>query len=176
MPHHAPELAAARTSLTTPQVFGGALTAGAELAGPQLTTGASPLAGIFLASGAISFGGELSAQQPLKQGQVQGLVHLGGLSSGLGGYVTAGDETHFLGADGSFSFPWPGGVLDIGIHAPRHLSVIAPGISVAPNEVLTIPELTLPFGDANGDGRIDILDLSIAAANFGSKTGPLPKP
>jgi hypothetical protein len=36
--------------------------------------------------------------------------------------------------------------------------------------VLDIPEMTLPFGDANGDGRIDILDLSTAGANFGDVT------
>jgi hypothetical protein len=45
--------------------------------------------------------------------------------------------------------------------------VRVPNVTINPGEMLTLPELTLPFGDANGDGRIDILDLSIAASNFG---------
>lgn len=51
-----------------------------------------------------------------------------------------------------------------------------PLTEVAIGRVLTVPALTLPFGDANGDGRIDILDLSMAAANFSDiiKTMALP--
>jgi hypothetical protein len=54
--------------------------------------------------------------------------------------------------------------------------LVIPQANVASGRVLTIPELTLPFGDANGDGRIDVLDLSIAAANFGAATSPMPLP
>jgi hypothetical protein len=46
--------------------------------------------------------------------------------------------------------------------------VRVPNTQINPGEVLNLPELTLPFGDANGDGKIDILDLSIAASNFGA--------
>ncbi len=41
---------------------------------------------------------------------------------------------------------------------------------------MTVPELTLSFGDSNGDGRIDILDLSIAAGNFGVTVKELSPP
>ena len=43
-------------------------------------------------------------------------------------------------------------------------------IPVAPinsGEVASIPELTLPFGDVNGAGRINFLDLSLDARNVG---------
>ena len=43
-----------------------------------------------------------------------------------------------------------------------------PNVEINSGQVVTVPELTLPFGDANGDGRIDILDLSMAAGNFGA--------
>ncbi len=68
---------------------------------------------------------------------------------------------------GDFAFRAPDGTFDIVFGAPGHLSVIIPGARIKSSQVLTIPELTLPFGDANGDGKIDIMDLSIAANNFG---------
>ena len=49
-------------------------------------------------------------------------------------------------------------------------------MEIKSGQVVTVPELTLPFGDANGDGRIDILDLSIAAGNFGTRVQELELP
>ena len=42
-----------------------------------------------------------------------------------------------------------------------------PQAQVEIGDTLVLPELTLRFGDGNGDGVIDILDLSMAADNFG---------
>jgi hypothetical protein len=62
------------------------------------------------------------------------------------------------------------GRVDITIQAPGHISIIILNAQINPGEVLIIPDLTLPFGDSNGDGKVDILDLSLAANNFGETT------
>jgi hypothetical protein len=70
-------------------------------------------------------------------------------------------------SNGNFQILVPSGTFDVLIDAPGYIPVRVPNVTINPGEMLTLPELTLPFGDANGDGRIDILDLSIAASNFG---------
>ena len=70
----------------------------------------------------------------------------------------------------------PSGVQDLYLRAPGYVPVLIPGANINPGELLTIPELTLPFGDANGDGRVDILDLVIAGNNFGDTMRRLPAP
>ena len=87
-----------------------------------------------------------------------------------------GQQTHFVNSDGSFKIMVPGGNFDISIEAPGHIPVRFPNTPINPGEVVSIPELTLPFGDANGDGEIDIWDLSLAAGNFGQTVIEVPPP
>jgi hypothetical protein len=87
-----------------------------------------------------------------------------------------GQDVHFLDADGSFKFMASSGTVDIIIQAPRHLPILISDAQINPGEVLSIPELTLPFGDSNGDSKVDILDLSMAADNFGETTGEMTLP
>lgn len=141
-----------------------------------LDTVSLPLTAIFLGNAQARHEGKLDLIPMLLQGQVRGVVHLEGQKTSLGGYVAVGAEVHFLEPGGGFSFPWSGGPADIVIKAPGYLSVVVSRAEVAAGAVLTVPELTLPFGDANGDGRIDVLDLSIAAANFGEATRQIPPP
>jgi hypothetical protein len=70
----------------------------------------------------------------------------------------------------------PSGTLDIFIRSPGHVPAHIPNTMINPGELLTLPEVTLPFGDANGDGKIDILDLSIAASNFGETAQEMTPP
>jgi hypothetical protein len=141
-----------------------------------LTTLGAPLTAIWLGNTQAAFDAGLTPASIQAPGQVQGRVRLEGEATSLGGYVTAAGQVHFLEADGRFSFLWSGGPADITIRAPGYLSAVVPQAEVASGGVLTIPELTLPFGDANGDGRIDVLDLSMAAANFGEESHPMPPP
>lgn len=145
---------------------------GTDSPAPVVDTIRVPLGNILVANAQARHQGELKPIPMLLQGQVAGVVRLEGLDVSLGGYVAVGKEVHFLAADGSFSFRWGGGPADIWIKAPGHLSVVVSQANVASGQTLTVPELTLPFGDANGDGRIDVLDLSIAAGNFGDATSP----
>ncbi len=145
-------------------------------AGPALATPPEALSRIFVGSAQAAHAGGLSPVVISLPGLVQGVVRLQGQPNSLGGYVAVGDQVHFLDAGGRFSFPWGSGPADVWIKAPGHLPVLIPQADVAAGAVLTIPELTLPFGDANGDGRIDVLDLGMAAANFGDVTKPVPLP
>ena len=57
------------------------------------------------------------------------------------------------------------------IRAPGYLpvNIVSPSgsdISLNAGDVLTIPGLTLVYGDANGDGVIDVRDLAIGASNM----------
>lgn len=142
-------------------------------------TQATPKQSIFVANADATFQSSAGLQNPFGQpnpsgqqppsgqGEVQGTVHLEGLPSSLGGYVKAGPDVYFLNADGSFRFMVSSGSLDIIIQAPGHVPIRIPNAQINPGQTLTIPELTLPFGDGNGDGKVDILDLSLAAGNFG---------
>ena len=84
-------------------------------------------------------------------------------------------EVYFINSNGSFQVDVPLGS-DIYIRAPGYVSTLVSNIKGNPDVVVTIPALTLPFGDANGDGRIDIYDLSLAAGNFGNTIRRLPAP
>ena len=64
----------------------------------------------------------------------------------------------------------PTGSHDLRISAPGHLAVIVPGVSLEPGESVVIPSVTLAFGDADGDGAINLLDLFLVARNFGAAT------
>ena len=141
-----------------------------------IATQGAPRQEIFVGGAAASAQPGQGLLDPFRNGEVAGKVHLQQRDSSLGAYVQIGEATHFVAADGSFRVEAAGGVRDIYIRAPGYLSAVIPAATINPGELLTIPELTLPFGDANGDGRIDILDLSIAAGNFGDTTRRLPAP
>ena len=141
-----------------------------------IATQGAPRREIFVGGAAASAQPGQGLLDPFRNGEVAGKVHLQQRNSSLGAYVQIGEATHFVAADGSFRVEAAGGVRDIYIRAPGYLSAVIPAATINPGELLTIPELTLPFGDANGDGRIDILDLSIAAGNFGDTTRRMPAP
>ena len=141
-----------------------------------IATQGAPRQEIFVGGAAASAQPGQGLLDPFRNGEVAGKVHLQRRDSSLGAYVQIGEATHFVAADGSFRVEAAGGVRDIYIRAPGYLSAVIPAATINPGELLTIPELTLPFGDANGDGRIDILDLSIAAGNFGDTTRRMPAP
>ena len=102
-------------------------------------------------------------------------MKLQGRADSLGGFVQVEGEVYFLESDGAFQVEAPRGS-NIYIRAPGYVSTLVSNIKGNPDVVVTIPALTLPFGDANGDGRIDIYDLSLAAGNFGNTIRRLPAP
>lgn len=61
------------------------------------------------------------------------------------------------------------GTYDIVITAPGYIYVALTGIQLNSGDALDVPEVTLPFGDANGDGRIGVEDLAFVGSNFGEE-------
>lgn len=146
------------------------------LTSPSVATLSHPRQELFIGGAVVSYQPGRVFLNPFRRGEVRGRVKLQSREDSRGGYVQVGNEVHFLEADGRFRAAIPSGVQDIYIRAPGYVPVLIPGANINPGELLTIPELTLPFGDANGDGRVDILDLVIAGRNLGDNMRRLPPP
>ncbi len=146
------------------------------LSPPAMATVGRPRQELFIGGAVVSYSPRRVFLNPFRHGEVRGRVKLQSRDDSWGGYVQVGNEVYFLEADGRFRAAIPSGVQDIYIRAPGYVPVLISRARINPGELLTIPELTLPFGDANGDGRVDILDLSIAAGNFGDTIRRLPPP
>lgn len=181
--HYGQGITMARPALTTPAepltaVFIGP--AQGKLTGtltpPAMATVGRPRRELFVGGAVVSYSPRRVFLNPFRRGEVRGRVKLQSRDDSWGGYVQVGNEVYFLEADGRFRAAIPSGVQDIYLRAPGYVPVLIPRARINPGELLTIPELTLPFGDANGDGRVDILDLSIAAGNFGDTIRRLPPP
>ena len=93
-----------------------------------------------------------------------GRVQLQGRGDSTGSFIQVGGRVHFVEADGSFEFSVAPGTYDILITAPGYIYVVLPNIELKAGHVLNVPELTLPFGDADGNGKIDVNDLVFLAA------------
>ena len=138
------------------------------LSPPPITTSPVLLEALFAANSQASFGSGFDLQNPFELGHIRGVIRLEERESSIGAHVIVGGQTFFAQEDGAFDATLPMGNYEMEIRAPGYVSVRITGIRLGIGGEVTIRELTLPFGDANGDGRIDIFDLSIAAGNFGA--------
>ena len=134
----------------------------------DIQTVATPAARLFIGGSAVTFRSGGKFLHPFRRGEVIGRVRLEGSKSSRGAFLDIGGEVHYVEQDGTFLAAVAAGTVDIYLRAPGYVPVLIPGVAVAPGDRVTIPDLTLPFGDANGDGVIDIHDLSIAAGNYGA--------
>ena len=100
-------------------------------------------------------------------GTIRGRIKLQGRTSSLGSYVEIGGQVTFADRQGYFEIQRTAGNFDLTARAPGYLSHEVIGISIEPGETVMVPVVTLPFGDADGDGVIDIYDLTVAARNYG---------
>ena len=97
----------------------------------------------------------------LRRSKLAGSVlPLEGQPSSSGPYVSVGNANHFAAADGGSHFLVPGWNYELLIQSQGYVPVRIPVAAINSAEVVSIPELTLPFGDAYGDGRIGILESS----------------
>ncbi len=106
-------------------------------------------------------------------------IHLqGSPADSTGAFLRVNGQDHFVSAEGMFSIAVDPGSFAIQIRAPGYLPVdiVSPSgssIVLGSGDVLTIPELTMVYGDANGDGVIDVRDLALGGRNFGATPGEL---
>ena len=164
----APDVATVPEPLLEIVTFGSGIQAEYTFSPTVITTSLVPLESLFAANSQATFGSGFDLQNPFELGHIRGVIRLEGRGSSTGAHVIVGGQTFFAREDGSFDATVPMGNYDMEIRAPGYVSVRITGIQLGIGGEVTIPELTLPFGDANGDGRIDIFDLSIAAGNFGA--------
>ena len=153
-------------SLVTRFLIFGGFAKGYKTSSPVIETSLVPHDKLFTTNAQATFGSGL--QNPFELGEIRVTVHLEERPNSLGAYVMVGSQTFFAGVNGNCRIVVPSGVYDLAIQAPGYVSARIPGLRLGIGEAVTVPELTLPFGDANGDGQIDILDLSVAAGNFGA--------
>jgi len=102
-------------------------------------------------------------------GVFRGRVFLQGRSTYAGGVVWAGSSSAGTAADGSFSLTAAGGAsYTVRTEMPRYLDAEKRGLLLAMAQTVGLATVTLPGGDANDDGVINILDLAIIGSAFGS--------
>ena len=145
---------------------------GGNLLRPEISTPPSRSIDLFVGGADAEYWGTLTLAHIETLGMpghglIIGVVHLEGRKSSLGGFLAVGDEIHHVEASGAYTIEAPSDAVDILVAAPGYVPVSIPQAQVEIGDTLVLPELTLRFGDGNGDGVIDILDLSMAADNFG---------
>lgn len=100
---------------------------------------------------------------------VTGIVNLERRDSAVGVIVQlSGLPTAVTKSDGSYSIESvPPGTYTVQAYAPGYLVAERQGVQILPGHTISLPPLTLVGGDGNGDGRIDLLDLTLVARNYG---------
>jgi hypothetical protein len=74
---------------------------------------------------------------------------------------------------GAYAFSGvPAGPVTVTMSSNLYLDAMATGVTVVANQSNYVCDVTMLGGDLNGDGIIDILDLSLCAAHFGSAGPP----
>jgi hypothetical protein len=77
--------------------------------------------------------------------------------------------------DGMFSFTdVPVGAYRVKFSAPQHLIRLLSASVQADGQTLDLGTQTLPAGDTNDDGKVDLTDAGLIGANFGVNAPPAP--
>ena len=105
-------------------------------------------------------------------------VGIQGMDDSTGTFLLVDGQRHFVDSNGGSSFTVAPGSHQVQIRAPGYLTVdilspLGSDIVLNAGDLLIIPQLTMVYGDANGDGAIDVRDLAAGAANFGKASGQL---
>ncbi len=105
-------------------------------------------------------------------------VGIQGMDDSTGTFLIVDGQRHFVDSNGGSSFTVAPGSHQVQIRAPGYLTVdivspLGSDIVLNAGDLLIIPQLTMVYGDANGDGAIDVRDLAAGAANFGKASGEL---
>ena len=161
------ELSVASEPFTELFINSHAITNQSSLYQPNIESNGNALQKIFVANADATFGTSNALEDPFQNGEVRGTVLLDYQSSSSGAYLAAGDLRFFANPDGSFHGMVPAGALDLEVRAPGFLPVVMPGVLINSGETLTIPQVTLPFGDGDSDGHINIIDFAVVARNYG---------
>lgn len=160
------------------KVFPGGIQSDFSLPGGRPDVGAQPqlLRSPFVSKGAVVLNTERPLANPFESIVIRGTIKLQGRKSSLGSYVEVGDEVFFTDSNGSYEFMVQGDAGKIVLKAPGYVPVVITNSQLESGGSISLPTMTLLFGDANEDGVIDIYDITIAAGNFGETTRRLTNP
>lgn len=104
-------------------------------------------------------------------GSIVGRVRLQGQGSAIQATVSLNERwlQRVTETDGSFTIDdLPAGAYTITIAKPGYLPAERTSVTVAAGSPTVLSEVTLLGGDASGNGKVDISDLTIVARNFNS--------
>ena len=160
---------------------------GTELHDPDITTQVNELKRPFIANASAVFGEGLNLRNPFVEAARGATIrsgsgiHLQGRTESTGAYLWVNGEVHFVDRLGQFDFIVEPKTYRIEIRAPgyvpvRIVSKSNKDIKLEGGDVLIIPDINMPFGDANGDGAIDVQDLGLQATNLGTTSPEVDAP
>ena len=143
---------------------------GVALIGLNINTQVAELTNQFIRGHDALFGQNQVFLDPFANSRIRSTgIHIQRRSDSTGAFLRVDGQVHFIPANGRVDIPVKPGIHDIIITAPGYVYVALVDVQMAIGAVLEIPELTLPFGDANGDGEVGIEDLAFLGANFGTQ-------
>ncbi len=103
---------------------------------------------------------------PTPAGTLAGRVILQGRTDHSGAVVAVGSEEVVTGVDGGFECTLPPGMYTVTISRSKYLTTQVLGVQVYAWQTTTLDDITLPGGDADGSGDVDIFDLVLVGVNF----------
>jgi len=99
---------------------------------------------------------------------LEGRAFLQGRSDHSGVNVRAGSYASTTTSDARYALSLPPATYDVTASKPGYLTSRLSGVAINPSDTVTLDDVSLVGGDANGDGKIDIYDLVLVGVNFGT--------
>ena len=103
-------------------------------------------------------------------GILVGRVLLQGRSRHAGSVISMGGHSGTTQDDGGFRVQnIPPGLHDLSVQMPGYIQYRQSGLTLEPDQTLTLPEIALHAGDINGDGVVDLFDLVSISTRYGAQ-------
>lgn len=103
-------------------------------------------------------------------GTTAGTISLQGRSDFSGAVITASNGSNSYTAEtdaaGAFTLELPVGTYDFTAEMAGYLAAAISGIEVTEGNTTNVPAVTLPGGDANNSGKINIMDLALIGSHY----------